>query len=375
DLVGVASPIPSPVLSVMAAMLTARRNRDEHLIILPANLLAQTQTRLVDTVKALVDFSGGEIQHIGVLGYLAGQGFTKPDDKHRIAIAPMARAQWCPVEHVYAGSAVESGLHEAVYCKPIGVIVAAPVRMIETVHEKAPIITQACSHAISTMVDEEDGIQHVKDSFLTLAGNHTIETLLSAKPHRLRVLPVDQTVTAAESWADRLALELSATDSSRPSCQIAGYDDAVRIDYANKTLVLEPGREREIKIERPGTETGRLALAKPHYTLFHSRTESDVWLLDLPAGTNRETECHFTRSETLQVLEGRPTITIDAIRTVANPGDVFCIPQGSLHRVANDGANHCVIMETRIGAILDDDDRLRVPDAQMTGTDTLKQTA
>ncbi|MEM1376697.1 MAG: cupin domain-containing protein [Pseudomonadota bacterium] len=363
DIVAVSSSISQPVLTVMSAMLAARRNRDENLVFVPANLLASSQQRLTDLIRELAAFSMNYQQKIGVPVRPAPKEAGLNND-YPIALARTARAQWSTVEHVLTGDKQPDNAlqHQGHYGQPIGIVAASPNSLIECALGTAPIVTQACSHAISMAEAHEGDIFHVRDSFLTLAGKHDIASLFATRPDRLQALLLDDDICAATNWGQPLTQKLAATEEALVTCALVGFSGATRIDYGGRTAVIEPGCEGSVRFPTQSF-AGTHALVEPHYTLLHNREQCDVWLLKLPKNADTGTECHFTRTENLQVLEGYPTFFIDGKREPMQPGQQAFIAPGASHRVLNDSGSPVVILETRIGTILDDDDLLRLPDA------------
>jgi mannose-6-phosphate isomerase len=68
---------------------------------------------------------------------------------------------------------------------------------------------------------------------------------------------------------------------------------------------------------------------------------------------------HEHRSEHRFVIEGMATATIDDEVLLAAPDPSVDVPQGSAHRLANEGPRRLVVIEVRRGAYTGEDDMTR----------------
>ncbi|MEO1748967.1 MAG: cupin domain-containing protein, partial [Pseudomonadota bacterium] len=107
------------------------------------------------------------------------------------------------------------------------------------------------------------------------------------------------------------------------------------------------------------------AIYAPIYRLLTSGEDSEAWLLDLPCDTGTQRECHFTRTEKLTVLNGRITVRIENEVFKLSAGQQINIAPGMAHTIENHTHEVARILEMRIGKILNDDDRLCVPEAKL----------
>jgi mannose-6-phosphate isomerase len=73
-------------------------------------------------------------------------------------------------------------------------------------------------------------------------------------------------------------------------------------------------------------------------------------------------QLHDHRSEHWVVLSGVATCTVDGEVTTAFAGHTVDVPQGSKHRLANEGAEELVIIEVQRGAYTGEDDIVRLED-------------
>lgn len=73
-------------------------------------------------------------------------------------------------------------------------------------------------------------------------------------------------------------------------------------------------------------------------------------------------QTHQYRSEHWVVVFGMATCTVDDHVVVTGPGESVDVPQGSAHRLANDGAEELVIVEVQRGGYTGEDDIQRLDD-------------
>lgn len=65
---------------------------------------------------------------------------------------------------------------------------------------------------------------------------------------------------------------------------------------------------------------------------------------------------HAQRKEYWTVVQGQGVFTLDGEERRVRPGDALHIPQGGVHRIANDTqSEHLVIIETQMGICREDD--------------------
>lgn len=71
------------------------------------------------------------------------------------------------------------------------------------------------------------------------------------------------------------------------------------------------------------------------YTLKQVSEHSMAWHARFPAGTFVPPHTHPTQDEFIYVLTGQYTIWLEGTETVANPGDLVCLPKGIPHGIFN----------------------------------------
>ncbi len=98
------------------------------------------------------------------------------------------------------------------------------------------------------------------------------------------------------------------------------------------------------------------------FSQLHAGEMHQVKHITVAPGKRLSLQYHHHRAEHWIVVAGTATVTVDDETLLIGPkGHVF-IPQGALHRVANDGKIALHLIEVQYGGYLGDDDIVRVED-------------
>ncbi|MEL6437265.1 MAG: cupin domain-containing protein [Pseudomonadota bacterium] len=364
-LVSVDPTCASGVLIVLAGLIAARENRNRRIVFLPANLLASTHMKLADTIKTMSLGDPLAPDATCIAGQVINGALTTDTATSgtRLLVDRLPRPGWHKL-HGLANSADANNGTEAVEIAATGFMSTRPGPLIDLVHRTAPIIVQACSNALALARSSGNGVLFPQNSFLTLAGDLDFAHMFANHPFRARARLLDEQVSVARSWDDRLARDNAPQDVAA-GLQLGGFSAASVIQFAGRTLVLEPGHASEVAFptRRAGTEpSDNSVIAAVRYDTLACGREADLWRLCLPVGTQTQPECHFTREEHLLVVEGTVSVTVDGISQNARPGDHICIERGALHAIENIGVGTACVIEARYGEIRDEGDRVTIPD-------------
>jgi mannose-6-phosphate isomerase len=71
---------------------------------------------------------------------------------------------------------------------------------------------------------------------------------------------------------------------------------------------------------------------------------------------------HAKRAEHWFIVSGTAQVTLDGKVTERGPGQAIDIPQGSAHRIANEGTDDVVFIEVQHGTYFGEDDIVRLED-------------
>jgi mannose-6-phosphate isomerase len=84
--------------------------------------------------------------------------------------------------------------------------------------------------------------------------------------------------------------------------------------------------------------------------------------IEVLGGHRLSYQTHAHRSEHWLVVSGTATCVIDGRELVVGPGEHVDVDQGIPHRIANEGAELLVILETQLGDYTEEDDIVRLED-------------
>ncbi|MEO0542437.1 MAG: hypothetical protein AAFY99_01355 [Pseudomonadota bacterium] len=370
DIVLVDASTASGTLVTLAASLAKREQDCPKAVILPGTLLASSQKRLLNTVLQMVDL---DVEDGDIIGVLANRC---PDNKvgqfgTYFSASNSGRVDWTWIENPRpSGKKITSRKPTTGRSVELaGAVVAKPQSLLDAIAKTDPLAIQASANAIAMAKELSPGVLLPKCSFLSLVGGTRLDLALKTQLDKLRVLPLDEAnVSTATDWSCRLAWELSATTSENQYVVATGYSNAQRIDFDGQTLLLNPGKEREVcfpSMQLENSPEAQPTLFAPLYKLLTTGYETEAWLLDLPGNTATERECHFTRTEKLTVLNGSISIGIENENFKLSAGQQANIAPGMAHTLQNHSSDTARILEMRIGRILDDDDRLQVPESDL----------
>ena len=71
---------------------------------------------------------------------------------------------------------------------------------------------------------------------------------------------------------------------------------------------------------------------------------------------------HAKRAEHWFIVSGKARVTLDGAVIDLQPGEAIDIPQGSAHRIANEGSTDLVFVEVQHGTYFGEDDIVRLED-------------
>jgi len=87
-----------------------------------------------------------------------------------------------------------------------------------------------------------------------------------------------------------------------------------------------------------------------------------VKVITVNPGGRLSLQKHFKRAEHWVVVKGSPTVTIDDSVKTYQVNDALYIPLESIHRMENNTAESCAIIEVQVGSYLGEDDIVRLDD-------------
>ena len=98
------------------------------------------------------------------------------------------------------------------------------------------------------------------------------------------------------------------------------------------------------------------------YEVLLDEKDHKVKRITLDPGGRLSLQRHKHRSEHWCVVSGVCTVTVDAEQKQLLAGEAIDIPQGSIHRIANNGNDKLVYIEIQLGDYFGEDDIERLED-------------
>ena len=155
---------------------------------------------------------------------------------------------------------------------------------------------------------------------------------------------------------------------SRPIAGI-GLRDLVVVETDSGVLVSTRERVQEVKsigeyfpLQRTVYQDVSQLVHRPWgtYTISEEGPGYKVKRLEIQPGASISLQFHHYRNEHWVVVQGTACVTKDAEEIVLKTNESTYVPQGTLHRLANPGAELLEVIEVQTGAYLGEDDIVRV---------------
>ena len=270
-----------------------------------------------------------------------------------------------------------------------GIFLFPRERLIAELEERAPEVVQAARGAVAGAALDLD-FTRLEAAAFEAAPRVSIDYALMEKTERAGVVPVDMGWSDVGSWEslwrvstrdaeDNVRIgEVLAEDSQgsylrsdKPLLVTLGVRDLVVVVQEDAVLVCPRDRAQEVR----GIAERLAAEGRPEHDLpnrvrrpwgsftslqkgegFHSRH------LMLKPGAGISLQRHRHRSEHWVVVRGRAAVTRGEEVFALAAGESTFIPQGSLHRLRNPGAEPLHIIEVQCGSHLEEDDIERFED-------------
>ncbi len=98
------------------------------------------------------------------------------------------------------------------------------------------------------------------------------------------------------------------------------------------------------------------------FEVLSDEKDHKVKRITVKPGGRLSLQRHRQRKEHWFIIQGESTVTADGQEKCMQAGQAIDIPQGSLHRIANDGPENLVFIEVQLGESFDEDDIERIDD-------------
>jgi len=246
---------------------------------------------------------------------------------------------------------------------PTGPVVCHSLALIDALRQAAPMLLKSAANALQH-ADRSGPVIRPHPGFLSLVVSHGVTDLLAGHPHDLILNSAGEQMRTLGGWAD---VE-PATDDSLPPIRIgvSGLPVHRVIQGPAGIFICAEGFEADAArfYPRPGScdmprSPGSALRIWGNEQLVEEEYGIRILRLELSPGMTLPPECHLRRTETWSISSGNGIATIDHRIEGMSAGDHVTIPAGAIHTLRNTGPEPLIVYECRIGAYLEDDDRIR----------------
>ena len=110
-----------------------------------------------------------------------------------------------------------------------------------------------------------------------------------------------------------------------------------------------------ISIEKEDRPWGR-------FFVLHDEPQNKIKRIEVDPGHRLSYQYHNSRSEVWSIVSGEAIITINGLEGEYNVGKAVIIPQGTKHRIQNNGNEKLIFIEVQTGTYFGEDDIVRIED-------------
>ena len=372
----------------LAALHVAARDPDGAMLVMPADHLIEDEAAFREAVAHARDLAeAGWLVTFGIKPDYAetGYGYILRGD----ALAPAGFRVARFVEKPDLPTA-ERYLADGTYAWNSGMFLFQAGRYLEELAKHAPAIEQAARAAYERAHSDLDFTRVDPTAFAT-SPSDSIDYAVMEKTDRAAVVPVSCGWSDIGSWSSLWSVaerdaegnrhegDVISVDtrgslvraSERRMIATIGVEDLVIIDTADATLVARKDRVQDVKaivdkLKADG-RTEHLYHRKVYrpwgsYDSIGVGERFQVKKIVVKPGAALSLQKHAHRAEHWIVVSGVAEVTCDERVFELHENESTYIPQGSVHRLRNNGAEPVVLIEVQSGGYLGEDDIVRLED-------------
>jgi mannose-1-phosphate guanylyltransferase/mannose-1-phosphate guanylyltransferase/mannose-6-phosphate isomerase len=267
-----------------------------------------------------------------------------------------------------------------------GIFVFRASQMIEHFQKFQPELW----HQLSSLREDLSNIDDVYGQIKPVSFDYAIMEKLD--PSALKCIPFDPDWNDVGSWdavaEEALKSNMTATPGNEYVFNVdsknnylhahedkiygfLGVDDLIVVDTPDALLVTKKGRSQDVKSLVDKVKEIRPEKIRDH--LFEIRPWGDFEVLknaenfkskiiQVNAGQRISYQSHANREEHWIVIEGTGEVTLDDKKHPMQRGSYIKIPQGSKHRIENNGQSPLRFVEVQLGSYFGEDDIVRYQD-------------
>jgi mannose-1-phosphate guanylyltransferase/mannose-6-phosphate isomerase len=372
----------------LAALHVAARDPGGTLLVMPADHLIEDEAAFREAVahaRALAE--AGWLVTFGIRPDYAETGYGyilrgAPLETEGFRVARFVEKPDLPTAERY--------LAEGTYAWNSGMFLFQARRYLEELESHAPAIAQAARQAYEHAHTDLD-FTRVDAQAFAASPSDSIDYAVMEKTDRAAVVPVSCGWSDIGSWSSLWSVAERDADGNRHEGDVIsvdtrgslvraserrmiatiGVEDLVIIDTADATLVARKDRVQDVK-----AIVDKLKADGRTEHLFHRKVyrpwgsydsigvgeRFQVKKIVVKPGAALSLQKHAHRAEHWIVVSGVAEVTCDERVFDLHENESTYIPQGSVHRLRNNGAEPVVLIEVQSGGYLGEDDIVRLED-------------
>ncbi|QSX79657.1 mannose-1-phosphate guanylyltransferase/mannose-6-phosphate isomerase [Agrilutibacter solisilvae] len=372
----------------LAALHVAAGDPDGLMLVMPADHLIEDEAAFREAVASARRLAeAGWLVTFGIRPDYAETGYGyilrgEPLDEAGFRVARFVEKPDLPTAERY--------LAEGTYAWNSGMFLFQARRYLEELATHAPAIAAAAREAHARAHTDLD-FTRVDAQAFAASPSDSIDYAVMEKTDRAAVVPVSCGWSDIGSWSSLWSVAQRDEDGNRHEGDVIsvdtrgslvraserrmiatiGVEDLVIIDTADATLVARKDRVQDVK-----TIVDRLKADGRTEHLFHRKVyrpwgsydsigvgeRFQVKKIVVKPGAALSLQKHAHRAEHWIVVSGVAEVTCDERVFDLHENESTYIPQGSTHRLRNNGADPVVLIEVQSGGYLGEDDIVRLED-------------
>jgi mannose-1-phosphate guanylyltransferase / mannose-6-phosphate isomerase len=372
----------------LAALLTLKisGSKPPLLLVMPADHVIEDTAAFITAIEAgEATAQDGSLVTFGIVPSHAHTGYGYIEaDVHSLEAGPIKSF----VEKPDKQTAIRL-LESNCFFWNSGIFLFRPDRFLEELDKYLPDMVDACRKSIDEALVDTDFVRPDAEAF-RLCPSDSIDYAVMEKTSRAAMVPLDAGWSDVGSWA---ALHDVSEKDDRGNCihgdviahdcedsyiraqsrlvTAVGLKDIVVVEDKDAVLVTQKDQSQDVKelveeLKRQGREETKLhrQVFRPwgSYDSIDSEDGFQVKRLIVKPGAVLSLQKHARRAEHWVVVKGTARITRDDEVFDLGVNESTYIPIGTVHRIANPGAEPVHIIEVQCGDYLGEDDIVRLED-------------
>lgn len=379
--------------AAISALLTARENLDDLVLLLPSDHIVNDEQAFRDALTVgAARASEGTIVTFAVVPDepATGYGYIEVAE---MDLDPLAPPRAVPVQRFtekptreLAEKFVSGGKH----LWNAGIFLFSARAMLEAFAEHAPNILKSCENSLAGAADDLGFLRLDGDHFRSCP-NISLDYAIMEKAGNIETVPLQggwsdlgsfDAIWQTSGEKDRLGNlaigDVTQIDSSNsllytdgPALAGVGLDDMAVVATKDVVLVMPRARSQDVRklVDRLRSEGRAEVAAHPRvyrpwgwYEQLGVGERFQVKRIMVKPGAKLSLQSHMHRSEHWVVVTGTARVTVGGEERILTENESTYVPVGAVHRLENPGKIPVHMIEVQSGAYLGEDDIHRLED-------------